>query len=284
MQAYKQSRWAREILALQNESGAWGYFHTLSEPKRYPLTTEQALRRLRILGFTINDAPIAKAVSYMQRCMAGKAALPDRREKTHDWDLFTRMMLATWIRTFTPADPRANAVAAEWAGVITVAFSGGAYSSAAYAAAYKTAFGIKPNGGRFVDFISFYQVSLLAGALDPETEGTVLGYILAHPEGIYYICGGPLSALPGVFASRQSSRYLGAIELLAAYRHSAESLGFVADWLWEHQSENGTWDFGNGANDHVYFPLSDSWRQKADRERDCTERVQRLLGMLGATP
>ena len=49
---YKESKWAKEILSLQKGDGSWGSnFHSLSIPTRkYPLTTEQALRRLAIVA------------------------------------------------------------------------------------------------------------------------------------------------------------------------------------------------------------------------------------------
>jgi hypothetical protein len=53
------SKWVKQILDLQHEDGSWGCFHTLSNPtKAQPMTTEQALRRLRILGLTKDDEPI----------------------------------------------------------------------------------------------------------------------------------------------------------------------------------------------------------------------------------
>ncbi len=59
MADYRNSKWASEIIELQKDDGSWGYFHTLSNPsKRNPITTEQAIRRLEILGYTINDKPI----------------------------------------------------------------------------------------------------------------------------------------------------------------------------------------------------------------------------------
>jgi ribosomal-protein-alanine N-acetyltransferase len=103
---YKNSKWSKEIIALQNEDGLWGYFHTLSDPSKNPITTEQALRRLQILGYTIDDACIQKTVQYMHDCLIGKKDMPDRREKTHDWDIFTQLMLSTWIRRFTKDDSR----------------------------------------------------------------------------------------------------------------------------------------------------------------------------------
>lgn len=46
----RDGKWAREIIALQ-EDGLWGNFHTLSAPQRgASITTEQALRRLMVWG------------------------------------------------------------------------------------------------------------------------------------------------------------------------------------------------------------------------------------------
>ena len=272
---------ARKILALQKEDGCWGYFHTLSGPERYPISTEQALRRLSILGFTMADEPIRRAVSYMDDCLAGRQAIPDRREKTHNWDLFTAMMLATWIRRFVPDHDHANQIARSWASVITAAFATGAYDAAAYNRAYSNTFGLSPRGARFEDFVSFYQVSLLSDTLDATTEATVFDYILRHPHGIYYIYeAAPLVDLPPEFATRQASRYLGAIALMADYRRQIHKLSFVADWLAQQRNENGGWDMGGTVNDKIYFPLSASWRPKGARENDCTDRITRLLTRL----
>ena len=61
----KNGKWAKKIIELQHDDGSWGYFHTLTKPTtKQPLTTEQALRRLEILGYTINDKPIQKAIKY----------------------------------------------------------------------------------------------------------------------------------------------------------------------------------------------------------------------------
>ncbi len=277
---FKDSVWASRLLAAQKEDGSWGYFHTLSEPKKYPVTTEQALRRLEALGFTISDAPIARAVSYMVDCLTGRNALPDRREKLHDWDSFTAIMLAAWIRRFTPDCPQANAIAGRWADVITAAFADGAYDHAAYLAAYQNVFGMQPRGGRFVDFVSFYQISLLADMLDIQTERAMLDYVLHHPDGIYYVCEGPLAQPPGEFASKRASRYLAAMELLTRYPSAPEKLAFVADWLETNRTPDSMWDMGAASKDGVYFPLSDSWRRAEVRKTDCTYRIEKLLAAL----
>lgn len=283
---YKETKWANRILMLQEKNGLWGYFHTLSEPsKGHPITTEQALRRLKILGYTIDDEPIQRAVKYMDECLQGKRQMPDKQEKTHDWDIFTDLILSTWVRRFTTDCEAANQVARQWVGVITSAFSKGEYYNHDYILAYQNAFGKSPEGGRLIDFVNFYQVSLIAGQLDENTESAVFDYIMKHKGGIYYIYDRPigcveLSILPGCFASKRASRYLTAIEIMTEYPRSKEKLQPVADWLVANQNENGVWDMGNTVNDGVTFPLSDNWNKKGVRELDCTYRVKKLLEKL----
>jgi hypothetical protein len=56
---YKDSKWAKNIITSEHEDGNWGYFHSLSNPTYMnKITTEQALRRLEILGFTEEDTVI----------------------------------------------------------------------------------------------------------------------------------------------------------------------------------------------------------------------------------
>lgn len=70
----KDTKWAKQIISMQREDGAWGDFHTLS----------------------------------------GKREIQDRREKLVDWDVFTSLMLSTWIRRFKKDVPIANQVADQW--------------------------------------------------------------------------------------------------------------------------------------------------------------------------
>lgn len=282
---YKDSKWAREIISRQDSGGLWGCFHTLSEPnKKYNLTTEQALRRLYILGYTIEDEPIQKTVDYMSMCLSGKKQMPDRREKTHDWDIFTDLMLSTWVRIFTKNDTYANRIADKWAGIISLAFSDGGYNHSKYVDAYREIFGLKPQGGRLVDFVSFYQVSLVADKFTEKEESMVFDYILNHKNGIYYIYDRSVgNTLPEYFASKKASRYLAAIEILSAYRSNINKLNFVIDWIESNRNENGKWDMGSQVNDKVYFPLSDNWKNKSLREADCTYRIENLLRTLRQT-
>ncbi|MDD4797628.1 MAG: hypothetical protein PHO66_07655, partial [Eubacteriales bacterium] len=108
-------------------------------------------------------------------------------------------------------------------------------------------------------------------------------YILSHETGIYYLYHRVLLQLPAVFASREASRYLTAIELLSRYPNAyvRQKLAFVAAWLESNRLQDGLWDMGGAVRDGVQFPLSDCWRSARTRRDDCTYRIARLLEALG---
>ena len=270
---------AKRIIELQNDDGTWGQtFHTLSQPnKRYPLTTEQALRRLKVLGFTINDAPIRKAVDCMILCLHGERKIDNYWEKTHNWELFTQLMLSTWVRIFEPDNELALKFAKRWSNIIDKAFESGTYNDDTYINAYICEFSSKPKGARETDFSDFYHVHLLQDILSEKTENQFLDYIITKTNGIYYVYNKPLDKLPNVLASKEASWYLSAIEILSGYKLAKEKLSFVVDWLKNNTDENGQWDLGIKAKDNVYFPLSDSWIKDEYRKADCTERITSII-------
>ena len=277
---YKDGKWAKSIIAMQESDGKWGCFHSLSKTYSSPITTEQALRRLERLGFSIEDECIQRAVAYMDDCLTGKNSIPDPREKLHDWDVFTQLMLSTWIRRFTLDNENANNTAMLWKAIIDAAFEKGIYDHESYVCAFSDTFKVKPKGGRFIDFVSFYQISLLSDILEERTQDALLDYVIGKEDGIYYIYDRKLSNLPQCFESREVSRYLAAIELLSRYKLAGRKLRFVSDWIYENRNTDGNWDMGSKANDKIYLPLSDSWRQKEKRIKDCTHRISALLKAL----
>lgn len=268
---------------MQQPDGLWGYFHTLSRPARErPMTTEQALRRLKALGFTAQDEPVARALAAMRTVLRGGAQMPDGREKVLDWDIFEALMMAAWIRYFVPDDPEACQTGALWAGILAAALAGGEWDDAAYRAAYVQRLRKLPKGARYINPTCFYVVALVANLLDAQTQARYFAHLLTKPDGIYYVYDKRLDA-PPVFASLQACRYLGALELLAVYDGKAcrEGLGFAVAWLDENRVD-GQWDLGGKARDGVYFPLSDDWRKAQTRRADCTARVGALYARLTA--
>lgn len=281
---HKDGELAQKIIKLQNSDGTWGLaFHSLSQPNnRYPLTTEQALRRLKVLGFTINDAPIRKAVDCMTSCLCGERKIDNYWEKTHNWELFTQLMLSTWVRIFEPDNKLALKFSKRWSNIIEKAFESGTYNNDAYLDAYICEFSSKPKGARELDFSDFYHTHLLQDVLPEKIENQLLDYIIAKPNGIYYVYSKSLDRLPNVFTSKEASLYLSAIEILSGYKLAKEKLNFVVDWLENNIDADGQWDFGTKANDNIYFPLSDSWKKAEYRKVDCTERVMTILQKLNS--
>lgn len=275
---HKNGKWARQILDSRNSEGMWGNFHTLSRPaNKKALTTEQALRRLKILGFTREDEAIQTVLERMCLCVSGRKRIDGYSEKTHDWPLFERLMLSAWIRLFDPENEIALENARQWAVIAEKAFASGQYNKNDDREAFYGQFGRKPKSGFETGFGMFYHAVLLQGVLTPATESRLLDYYISRSEGIYYIYDGCFGKLPENFASGETSRYLAAAEVLAGYKQAREKLGFVADWLVSNQNEDGSWDLGAGVKDGIYFPLSDSWRRREVRISDCTERIGRLL-------
>jgi len=279
MQNFKTGKWANKIIACQKRDGSWGNFHSLSSKAAEPYTTEYALHRLEILGFTIEDACIQQAVSYMNDCLVGKTNIPDRSEKSCDWKVFYDLMLSTWIRRFTDNNEPANRIASSWSNIIQNAFSDGEYSHQKYSDAYIATFGNKPYGGRLTDFVSFYQISLLRDQLNEPLENAMFDYVLHHKSGIYYTYENSIAILPKHFQHKQTSRYLGAIELLSGYRRNQHKLHFATEWLSNQRLNNGKWDMGIVSKDGLYFPLSDRWDTET-RMNDCTLRIERILNKI----
>ena len=169
---HKDGKLANKIIELQNDDGTWGQaFHSLSQTnKRYPLTTEQALRRLKVLGFSINDTPIRKAVDCMISCLCGERKIDNYWEKTHNWGLFTQLMLSTWVRIFEPDNEQALKFSKRWSNIIEKAFESGTYNNDAYLDEYICEFSSKPKGTRELDFSDFYHIHLFQNVLSEKQK------------------------------------------------------------------------------------------------------------------
>lgn len=275
MQDFRLGKWAQAILAAQQEDGTWGsMFHSMAQPTGKPLTTEQALRRLHALGFTIEDEPIRRCVDTMAACLRGERKIDAYWEKGIDWAMFEPLMLAAWIRRFDPQQPDALSYARRWARVVEAAFSTGTYDESAWNAAYEAEFSRKRRHPQPLGPWAFYHGMLLPDVLKPSTERAFVRHIL-H-TGMYYIHPAPLVHPPAQLASKAASYWLAALEILAEYPCAREELSFAGAWL-HMAARDSSWDFGPKASDKVYFPLSDSWRSEAVRKADCTWRVQRFL-------
>ncbi|MDO5398899.1 MAG: hypothetical protein Q4G33_13320, partial [bacterium] len=220
---------------------------------------------------------IRKAINCMTACLRGERKIDDYSEKSHDWPLFTKLMLSTWVRIFEPDNEIALSFAKQWANVISKAFESRTYNDAAYIEAYISEFHSKPKGARERDFADFYHLNLLKGVLSSDIKSSMLDYVISKTDGIYYAYDKSIMELPKVFKSKETSRYLEAIEILSEYKSAKDKLGFVVSWLEDNKDENGQWDLGAQAKDNLHFPLLDSWRRSSDRIKDCTYRIEKII-------
>jgi len=287
MSEYKAGKWATKIISLQKDDGSWGFFHSLSMPtSTQPITTEQAIARLRRLGFTKDDAVVQKALTYMHDCLAGIREIPDRPEKRVDWSIFTDLMLAAWIRRFTDDDALANGVAQKWKTIVNAAFASGEYDPEVYIDTlyeiFQPKYGTVKRTKELFRLDYYYPVSILAGEIDERIEKAYFDYVMDSKTGYYYGFVGALSQAPDNFHSKEASRYLSAVELYCEHpnQYCKEKLRFVVDWLNANRNANGKWDMGATVKDGTHFPLSDSWRTAEAREKDCTYRIGNILSSL----
>lgn len=276
---HRSSRQAAHILADQRPNGTWpGWcFHSMAQPGKAPLCTEQALRRLHALGFTRKDEPIRRCLETMAACLRGERKIDAYWEKGVDWAMFEPLMLAAWIRRFDPEQPDALSFGRRWAKVAEAAFVQGALDEVAWLAAYEDEFRRSSRHPAPIRFTPFYHAMLLPGLLSPATELAMVCHLLTRPDGMYYVCPRPLCHPPAAFSSKETACWLEALTLLAAYRSARQELAFASAWLHMNASPAGQWDLGAGAADKVHFPLSDSWRSKAVRRADCTELILAFL-------
>ena len=106
---HKDTRWAQQIISMQEKDGKW--FFSI-RPLALPGGRLQRSRRFG--GWNIWAIQYQKACSYMNNCLVGQAEVPDRREKILDWEIFVSLMLTAWSRRFSDGYPAANKVAGQW--------------------------------------------------------------------------------------------------------------------------------------------------------------------------
>lgn len=274
-----QSKWVNDIIQLQWEDGSWGQFHSMSQFSQSPITTEQALSRLLILGLDKNDEVIQKALIYMKKYLLEELELRDRKEKKHDWNMLTRLFVATWILKIDSSNDLAKEIAKDWAKIITHAFSGNKYNHNAYKEAYYEIHK-SPKEKHMWGFENFYLVSILIGMLSSDIELKFFDYLINSQNGIYYIYDRCPKEPPSSFCSKITRRYINAHELLSNYTCAKLKLQYFSEWITSNISEDGLWDMGQFVKDKMQFPLSNSWREPINRKIDCTVTVQRILSKL----
>ena len=82
----------KQIISMQHPDGSWGCFHTLRGNSDTPMTTEMALLRLELLGYTAEDECIKRAITHMETLLH-TGELPEGKEKTSDFEIFVDLIV-----------------------------------------------------------------------------------------------------------------------------------------------------------------------------------------------
>lgn len=275
--SYKESKWARSIIERQTKDGLWNGYHNLSIPRKNTDTMEENLRRLEILGYTYEDEPIKKTITYLEENLAGRKPMLDCNGSPMVQDFFVDLINAAWIRRFTKECDAANAIALRWAELYSEAFQNGAFDRERYAEKYRQLFDAEPFRWAAQKQRNFYDVSLISDVLDEKTEECFIDCIMKDPKGIYYMYQKCIAVLPEQFQSKETVSYLSTIYVLLRYERSRYKFTFVKDWIMEHQYSEGMWDLGSQAKDGIIFPLSDDWKSEENRVKDCSWFMNQIL-------
>ena len=271
------SKVVKRITDQQLSDGSWDRFHTLSARSTTRITTENAIRRLLVLGLGKKDIPLQKAFSYMEQYLLRQIDYRDHKESFSDWREINELFTATWMLEIDSTSSIAGKVADKWASLITKCFGGPLFNYMNYLAAFQEIFNVKA-GKRVWNIESFHIVSIVRNRLDPLIEDRFIRHILNDDRGLYYMpSSGKLASIPSEFMSRSAVSFVWSHHLLSRYPSYSKYSVEVYDWLMANQSDDGLWDFGSNAKDDVFLPYSDSWRKKINRKIDSTILVQRYL-------
>jgi hypothetical protein len=263
--------WVKELAYRQRADGTWGRFHSMDSTikARFP-TCETAIRRALALGLDINTPVLHRAIEFMEKVLAGKAAWSDRVEKSENWPIGVEAITAGTLAQVDPSNPAIRQAWEYWAEIAERSFPEGAYYPSAEWQAHKAKRGVG------IHYLGSRYVLTLLGArsadLSPSLDRRLVGWIWNNPLGIGYLGADLKHPL-----SFHIFNWLESLEILAGFQSWRSVAVNVIKWLWEQRKTTGLWDFGQEVGKSCYFPLSDDWRKAGNRALDHSTRVSALL-------
>ncbi|WP_196156974.1 hypothetical protein [Reinekea sp. G2M2-21] len=277
-----KSKQVAKITGQQLEDGSWDRFHTLSTRSIKKITTENAVKRLLILGLGKDDLPLRRAFSYMEKYLLREIDYRDDKENLSDWREINELFSAAWMLEIDNSSSIANRVADKWAMLITQSFTQQEFNYRDYLAAFKKIFKVDA-GKRVWNLECFHVVSIARGRLEPKTENRFIKHILGGDKGLYYLTScGKLDSIPSEFMSRNAVRFIWSHYFLSRFPSYKKYSEPVCNWLKINRLEDGLWDFGPKSKDDVFLPYSDSWRIHINRKIDSTILVENYLQSVSA--
>ncbi|MCP4159867.1 MAG: hypothetical protein GY760_07330 [Deltaproteobacteria bacterium] len=284
-----ETKLVREIVDQQRDDGSWVDFHSMAQITNAPIRTEQAIRRLLLLGLDQDDLPVQKVFNYMEKFLLGELDYREPSMTRRDWDLLTKLFTSCWMLSIDRSNSLSTGIAEDWARVISHAFSGETFRQEYYNEAYYDIHK-SPQKPDMWGFLNYYVIAILPGFLSADVEFRFLDYILNSDQGIIYIHYNgldnkgqnkrgvrPFNEFPDDFCSTIARKYIDVYELISLYPSAKEICKPFTNWIYENILEDGFWDLGSSAKDNINLPLSNSWRKRENRKIDCTVRIQSIL-------
>lgn len=277
------SRQVADLCRSQLPDGSWGRFYTRNKQVKYAgKTTETAIIRSLVLGMERSHPTVSRLIAYMEAVLGGSLIWPDRPDQTLEWPVGMDLVTAARLSQLDETNPGIQKTADQWQQIMAAAFGHDEFDELSYREAYENFFHQPPEHGTALGF-SPYTLILLRNRLPYLLEERLTNHLMNNTRGIYLVSNHSLQHLPLVFPSRESMRFIAALDLLSYYPSAGSLLENASAWLWEQINNDGMWDFGQLGRDGLELPLSESWRIRGNRELDCTVRVLSLVVRLQRT-
>lgn len=280
-QGMLNSRWTAEVRNKQKEDGGWGRFHSAMRPQCRLATTEAAVERGLALGLEPSDPTFQAAIKYISRLLNGRTSFPDPPESNNRWETGKKLFASATLARICPTLPMLDETWKLWATIAEHTFASGKYDSRAEIRAHKMLTGADVKNS-YLTLNNRYQLALLgsrATRLQKNVENALITWVWHKSDGVGYLEIPLATPLPR-YTLGMLDRLFTSLELLSHFPSAPKLASSMVEWLWKQRNSEGLWDFGPRATFSVYFPLSQSWRSKKQRQHDWSTRVLVLLRKL----
>jgi hypothetical protein len=265
------SKWVRMLEKAQLPDGSWGRFHSQDTKKKAVFrTTEEAIDRAIALGFEPGDELLLRTRQYILDVLHGDAQFTDPSEKNEAWPLLVKFILAGRLAQLEPANEILATYRSYLADIANQAFASGKYNLEDEAAAHLRLSARQAPLGFLESQHALWILS--TQPLPNQLEFALVDWIWHKPDGIRYLRVPLANPRPHLIAY-----WLRSMNIISRFGCWREICAPTLNRLWELRDEHGLWDFGSQIARSVDFPLSESWRQSANRKMDYSTCVLVLL-------
>jgi len=278
--ALSDSLCIKELEREQRYDGSWGAFHSRSVKEKGKIpSTEVGIERALTLGLDYSHPILRRAGDYIINILEGEIPFPDYHEKNDRWKIGMNLFLCSTLSLIYPKHYILDSTRKLWLQIVKRTFNSGSYNENDEITAHKELTGATVKDSYLI-LNSRYHLILLGskeGCLPEPLENLYIKWIYNLKEGIGYL-EIPLFKIPPIDKPGFLDRWFVSHELLSRFypRIWCNLVHKDIKWLWNNQNEELFWNFGSQASTH-YFPLSDSWRYKDNKQFDWTVRVLILL-------